>query len=91
MATKPLKLNGKLLNLHPPSIIVSRIAEFLDKSPHDELFTTEELAKRVAIGSQRPTQNAKNPALAAYSLLTGRNRYWGNPKAIAALREQVGQ
>lgn len=76
-----LKLNGKPFRVNGEGVI----RRFLDKSPHDELFTSAELQSRT--GSVHVKDRASK--LPPYTFKVGVIRYWGNPKAIAALKAQV--
>jgi hypothetical protein len=93
MAKAPviLKLNGKPLTLNPEAPIIGSIRQYLDKAPADELFTVGELARKIGSGENYVSDQSTKPQLAAYTMKTGKMRYWGNPKAIEALRQQVAQ
>lgn len=82
-----LKLNGKPLDLSPKSPGVEAVRLFLDKLPQDEVLTTDVLVKRAKTSSSTCTKAKQN--MAGYSLVVGRNCYWGHPKAIQALKKQV--
>jgi hypothetical protein len=84
-----LKLNGKSFCLKPTIPSVSAILRFLDKQPADELFTSDELSKRCSISVSVIKSIGGKDELAAYSLRSGKFRYWGNPKAILALKAQL--
>lgn len=82
-----LKLNGKPLDLSPKSPAADKLKAYLDKAPADEVFTQEKVAKDAGIYvGALPVAKDK---LDGYSHMIGRYRYWGNPKAIKALREQT--
>lgn len=87
MAAKPavLKLNGKPFSLHRPSAKALQIKAELDGLPADEIFTQDQLR------CSHVRDYANTAELVGYSLKIGGTRYWGNPKAIAILRAQVGQ
>lgn len=80
-----LKLNGKPFSLLRPSVKALQIKAELDALPSDEIFTKDQLK------TQHIADYVNVKELAGYSLKVGARRYWGNPKAIAALSEQVGQ
>ena len=84
---KPLKLNGKeVFTLHRISSNVLKIKAFLDKQRPDEIYTPDELERRI---NARVRDYRMSPELEGYSSKIGQKAYWGNPRAIAALREQV--
>jgi hypothetical protein len=87
MGKVALKLNGKPLDLTPKSSRVDALKAFLDAAPIDEIFDSATLSK-IARVSSSAMHDAKE-RLAIYSLLLGRNRYWGHPKAIAELKRQT--
>jgi hypothetical protein len=84
-----LKLNGKSFSLKPDLPSVSAIVRFLDKQPADELFTSDELSKRAGVSTNTIKSSGNKDELASYSLRCGRSRYWGQPKAIQALKAQL--
>ena len=84
---KPLKLNGKeVFTLHRTPAPVLKLIAFLDKQPTDEIYTTDEIVKRVTVSAR---DYRTSPELEKYVYKIGQQNYWGNPRAIAALREQV--
>jgi hypothetical protein len=83
-----LKLNGKSFCLKPTLPSISYILRFLDKQPADELFTSDELSKRAGVSTNTIKSIGNRDEFGAYSLRCGRLRYWGQPKAILALRAQ---
>ena len=89
MGKVALKLDGKPLELTPPTPALDRLLAFLNSAPSDEVFTEQILAEKVKVSARHIA--ARNERFSAFTLLVNGKRYWGNPKAIKALREQVGQ
>ncbi len=88
MGKVALKLNGqKPLDLNPKSPRIAGFKAFLDGAPIDDVFTQEWLVKNGKLSGSYFGQ-AKD-TLPDHTFLVGRLRYWGNPKAIKALREQT--
>lgn len=86
---KPLKLNGRIFSLHPPSPTQTKVQQFLDKSPADELYSSSGLAKVMSLGIRSVGYLGNEDALKPYTHKQGAVRFWGNPKAIIALRQQI--
>lgn len=84
-----LKLDGKPLNLKRETPALSMVRQFLERAPEDEVFTSANILAKLNISQFTLTRSM--PQLAGFSLLHGRNRYWGSLKAIAALRDVVGK
>jgi hypothetical protein len=85
--TAVLKLNGKVLDLNPPSPSVVKLQGFLDAAAPDELFTCDELAKRAGVAVATIRSHAK--IADAYRHKAGAAMYYGHPKAVAELRRQM--
>lgn len=86
-----LKLNGKPLVLRPESPIIGEIKKLLDKAPADELFTVQEVARKLGSGYHYVSDQSNREELAAYTLRVGKVRYWGHPRAIVELKKQVSK
>jgi hypothetical protein len=88
-----LKMEGKLFSMARPKPTVVALQKFLDAAPADEIFTPSLLAPAVKINFKTLTSGDLHgaPELQPYTSRVGNYRYWGNPKAIAELRRQVGQ
>jgi hypothetical protein len=84
-----LKLNGKPLQLHPPTPTEVKIKGFLDKAPTDELYSSTELAKKAGVARSMVCDTGNRDQFKGYSARLGQIRYWGNPKAIIELLKQV--
>jgi hypothetical protein len=84
-----LKLNGKPLCLKVTVPSVAAIMNFLNKQAPDELFTSDVLAKGANVSQNTIKSMGHAEELNGYSIRSGKLRYWGNPKAIAALKEQL--
>lgn len=91
MKPKTLKLNGKPLDLNPPSPIVSKVIAFLDKSGDDELFTLDQIAEKTSVSLPGLSFRARGPEFVNYREKVARSYYYGNPAAITELRKQVNQ
>jgi len=86
--TVNLKLDGERLTVKQTSPLLRRIKAFLDAAPPDELFTPQNLARRVGCCDDRIAHYTSSPELHGYSLPFGNRRYWGKPCAVAELRRQ---
>lgn len=96
MSKVTLKLNGKPLELNPPSRSMLDLKATLDKSKPDEIFTSRELAPRIGLKAKTLADRATEylHSIPGYSITVrngaGHNiRYWGHPKAIAELKRQT--
>ncbi len=86
----PLKLDGKKFEINPMCEPLRKIFEVLDVSPHDELYSSEELNRKIGCGPTYVQHHVTNdPRFAAYSFRIKMRRYFGHPKAILALRKQI--
>jgi len=88
-----LKVDGVAFGvvLTPP--LVKRLIEFLGKLPDDEVFTSRILVEKMGLTQNNLKQYTTHPELVDYRERLQRGTAWGNPKAIAKLREllKVGQ
>ena len=84
-----LKLNGKPFVLRPPSSIVGKIKDALDRSPADEIYTGGQVAAKANLGHSSVSDHGAHADLRSYTQRSGNFRYWGNPKAITDLRKQL--
>lgn len=82
-----LKLNGKPFSLVQESARAVAIRKVLDKAPTDEIFTADELEAKHGLRDVRDSYRF----VPGYSHKVGVRRFWGNPKAIKTLIEQVSQ
>lgn len=86
-----LKLNGKPFDPHAPGPVVRAVIAWLDKSPVDEIFTVDVIAKNVGASPHTVQQYGRSPHLAAYRCgQRGSGIVWGNPKAIAEYKKLTG-
>jgi hypothetical protein len=90
MKTITLKVGGKVFDPNPPSPKLLAIVAYLDKKPADELMTGDQLAAALKTSRQYVDDLSRHPRMSNYQQKTGKCRYFGNPKAIAELRRQVG-
>lgn len=77
----------------PTPTFVSLVA-FLDRAPADKVFTTAEILGLVGIGSTNTLQlTFRKFGLNHYRTHPGKGRqvYWGNPKAIVALKKALAE
>jgi hypothetical protein len=84
----PLKLNGRTLCLHKEKPSIVAVRQFLQKAPADELFTADEVARRAFLNHDQVRRIARDLD-DDITHRVGCIRYFGSPKAIAALRKQV--
>jgi hypothetical protein len=88
-----LRLDGKPLCLRPLSPTAERIRSLLDSLPATSLLTTAQLQQKIGAGETAVHRASKT--LADYREPVNTNRgvsiYWGNPKAIAELRKELGR
>lgn len=93
-----LKINGKKLDLSPVlPVSASKLVAFLAKAPVDELYDTEEIAKKLGLGLstiQSLTTRRKVEALTPFTHSFRKPmgpmvRYWGSAAAIAELKRQT--
>lgn len=87
----PLKLNGKILDLNAPTPTLAALKEKLDKLPADEVFTADVISKKLGISHSYIRDNGPSELLASNTVKLSGIRYWGSPKAIAALRARVAR
>jgi len=86
-----LKLNGKPLDLNTPRPAITKIVEFLDKLPDDELKTCREVERLTTLGSDSVWKFAHLSGLSHYTHREGKNLYYGNPRAIVALKQFLAE
>ncbi len=88
---KALKLNGHPFDLNPHTPTETKIIQYLDNSPADELYTLGEIAKRIGKAKSTINEQLRNPdnRIGPYRTHIGNKTYWGNPNAIAELLRQV--
>jgi len=67
--------------------VIATVREWLDKQPDDEVFTPHTVAAEAKVCRQ--SLGNIRAELADYTLLHGEKRYWGNPRAIEALKRAV--
>jgi hypothetical protein len=84
-----IKLDGKPFTLRQDPPAIKALVTHLDKAPADEVFTPAGLAQRSGMHIRTINGYSTNPLLASYTTKNGALRYFGNPKAIVALREQI--
>lgn len=86
----PLKLDGKPFELNPLSNLRARALEFLKKAPSDEIYSSSEMNNQLGVG-QTYVQHylCNDPKFADYTCRIRSKRYFGNSKAILALRKQI--
>lgn len=85
-----LKLNGKPLEIVVLPVSLVKLKAFLDGAPQDELFTYEEVSKRVGVAPQT-IKNLCNRFSEMVSYRSGRKGvqiYFGNPAAIREYERQ---
>ena len=80
-----LKLDGKPLDLNPPTPTETRIMGFLNKQPADDLFTPRELSSRAGVSYDHIRHIGGSIRLETYSTTYRGLRIWGNPQAISVL------
>jgi hypothetical protein len=85
----PLKLNGKPIDLNPPSPSILKVMAVLEKLGPDDLYDREHMMQMSKLGSSA-FKSSMVEACKGHSLLVGKTRYWGSKQAIASLRKQVG-
>ena len=71
--------------------VVLALKKFLDSAPVDSVYATHELVVTVGIGSNSVLKAARMPEFSAYRYRFGKVAYWGNPRAIAALRKAMAK
>lgn len=86
MGKQPLKLHGKPFDIFPPSTVTSRVRAFLDKQKDDDLLLTADVLAALNISIHILNRYASRELKDYYELAHGRNRYWGNRRAVAELR-----
>ena len=84
-----IKFKGKPFSLNSSPPCVGKITETLDECPVDEVLDVHDLAKKSGISTHTIKDLGPRADLAEYSLKIGCKRYWGNPKAVSALRNQL--
>jgi hypothetical protein len=87
MGKVALKLNGKPLDLNPPTPAADRLLTFLISAPVDEVFTEQMLAEKAKASARH--LSTKSERFSSFTLLVNGKRYWGSAKAIAELRRQT--
>lgn len=85
----PISLDDALKPV--PSPITLAVKKFLDSRPADKLYTTIEVGKAVNCGVDSLTRACKE--LPEYCVVRAarHGRFWGNPRAIAALKKRLGE
>lgn len=85
---KPLMFKGKPFSAKQPSQVVGKILAWLDRQPEHEIFGTDELVTKIGVARCSVQRLPKQPEAAAYSYCHEQQvRYYGNPKAIVALKK----
>lgn len=79
----PLKLNGAVLDLNPPSKTLVKVLAILDKLGPDDLYDKDHLSQMAKVS---PTMFKCDliEACQDYTMIVGKVRYWGSKKAITA-------
>lgn len=83
---KPLKLHGKPFDFAAPTPIAVRVRAFLDKQKDDDLLLTGDILAALNIRIRTLNNYTVRDLADYYEIARGRNRYWGNKRAIAELR-----
>jgi hypothetical protein len=86
-----LKLNGKPLDLNPPRRALEKLAAFLEKLPNDELLTIGELVTRSNVGQSSIRDFRQDPKFSSYIHRASTLLYFGNPRAIVALKQFLAE
>lgn len=86
-----LKLDGKPFDPAAPTGIIKLVIEYLNKCPHDEVWTAERLCGAIGAAKHTLAVNAADPKLSAYRHgRRGTTTVWGHPKAIAEYKKLTG-
>ncbi len=83
-----MKINQVAHGTPPPS--VKRVLALLARLPDDEVIPTKEVAGRLKF-SHRWINGSMGtmPEFSEHTILVRNTRWWGKPKAIAALRKML--
>lgn len=88
---KPLLLNGKPFVANSMRPILPKIAEYFDKAPENEVFDKTELIRlRLACKSSLDSF-MREKCFQKYFFKHGQHPLFGNPKAIVALKAEIGE
>ena len=90
MKKTTLTLDGKPLNLKPVSPSLEKVRAFLESLKDDELVTTPVLSERTGVGLTYVRDMVPLAPFKGCRHKVSRSLYWGNPRAIAALRKEIG-
>jgi hypothetical protein len=84
-----LKLHGKPFELRPLTPSQAKLKTLLDTLPADEIFDAEALGKKTGMSANYVGDLLRPDIFSEYGQKVGRDKYYGNRKAIAELRKQV--